>query len=177
MSADFKGFRRKGEKMRRIAILGLCAALVGVGLVGGSLLPASSQETRTIARCEKNNRISEKFVNVGKKGLSAGDWTVSTAPLFNTQSGDKAGRSVVKFTVVKRVGRRDALSIVDGVLHLGGGKLSFYGSFKFSKFRTGVTAAVTGGTGRYTGAGGTLTARTGRCDGAAGTRLTFNVVT
>jgi hypothetical protein len=162
--------------MRRIAILGLCAALVGVGLVGGSLLPAASQETGTFTRCEKQNRVSEKFVNVGKKGLSAGDWFVSTAPLFNPQSGDKVGRTVVKFTVAKRLGRRDALNLVDGVVHLGGGKLTFYGSFKFSSFRTGVTAAITGGTGRYTNAGGTLTARSGRCAGAAGTRLTFDVV-
>jgi hypothetical protein len=72
--------REKGEEMRRKGpIMGLCAALIGVGLVGGSHLPAVSQEpsTRTFTRCEKNNRGFDKEVNVGKKGLSAGDWAVA----------------------------------------------------------------------------------------------------
>jgi hypothetical protein len=161
---------------RKSAILGLCAALIGVGLVGGSLLPAVSQEARTFTRCEKNSVAFEKNINVGKRGLSAGDWTVATGAVFNPQSGQRVGRSVLKFTVVKLIGQRNALNLVDGSITLGGGKLAFYGSFKFSGFRDGVTVPITGGSGRYLNAGGSLTAQTGRCDGAPGTRLTFNVV-
>jgi hypothetical protein len=178
MSAPSIGSRReKGEMMRRTAILGLCAALIGVGLVGGSLLPAASQETQTFTRCEKNNRGFEKFVNVGKRGLSAGDWSVASSPVFNPATGDRVGRTYLRFTIVKPIGRRDARSLVDGVVQLGRGKVSFYGTFKFSGFPQGVTTPITGGTGSFAGAGGTLTARSGRCDGAAGTRLTFEVVT
>jgi hypothetical protein len=160
---------------RRSAILGLCAALIGVGLVAGSLLPAVSQEAQAFTRCEKNRVAFEKNITEGKQGVSAGDWTVGTAAVFNPQSGEKVGKSVTKFTVVKPIGERDALNIVDGTVILGGGKLTLYGAFKFSSFRDGVTVAITGGCGRYLNAGGSLTAQPGRCEGAPGTRLTFNV--
>jgi hypothetical protein len=163
---------------RRGMILGLCAALIGVGLVAGSLLPAVSQEptTQTFRLCEKDNTGSEKFINVGKRGLSAGDWGVEVLPLFDPQSGRRVGRDVTKFTVAKRLGRRDALNIVEVTATLRGGKLTLYGTFKFSSFRDGVTVPITGGSGRYLNAGGSATAQPGRCDGARGTRIVLNVV-
>jgi hypothetical protein len=159
-------------------ILGLCAALIGVGLVTGSLLPAVSQEptTQTFRLCEKDNKGSEKFINVGKRGLSRGDWSVGTFPMYDPQSGRRVGRNVTKFTVAKRLSQRDALSIVEVTATLRGGKLTLYGTFKFSSFRDGVTVPITGGSGRYLNAGGSATAQPGRCDGARGTRIVFNVV-
>jgi hypothetical protein len=163
---------------RRGAILGLCAALIGVGLVGGSLLPAVSQEpsTQRFTLCEKYNTGSEKSINVGKKRLSPGDWSVEVLPVFDPQSGRRVGRDVTEFTVAKRLGRRDALNIVDATVTLRGGKLTIYGTFKFSSFRDGVTVPITGGSGRYLNAGGSVTARPSRCDGARGLRIAFNVV-
>src|ERR671914_2214788 len=77
---------REGTNMRRRGVIfGLCAALIGAGLVGGSLLPAVSQETtnQTFRLCEKNNTGSEKFINESKDGLPAGGPGGGGLPFFD----------------------------------------------------------------------------------------------
>jgi hypothetical protein len=96
---------------------------------------------------------------------------VSSVPMYNRSNGDKIGKDVSRFVLVKRIGKRNGLGIVDVTANLPGGKLTVYGSFKFSAFRTGAAFAVTGGTGKYAGASGTAKVNNGKCGGKPGIHI------
>jgi hypothetical protein len=157
--------------MRKTAAVFVCAAVFVTGLVVGGLVPAASQGATTLELCEKNGKGFEKNINEGRKGFSSGDWSVGAVPIYSRNSGNKIGREVSRFLLVKRIGKRDGLGIVDVTANLPGGKLTIYGSFKFSAFRAGVTLPVTGGTGKYAGARGVAKAQPGKCGGKSGTHI------
>ena len=68
--------------MRKVGLLGAAVALLATGLVGGSLLPASSQgaQTETFTVCDKTRTGFQKSIDVGKKNFSAGDYIVKANP-------------------------------------------------------------------------------------------------
>jgi hypothetical protein len=157
--------------MRKAAAVALCAALFVTGLVAGGLVPAASQGATTLALCEKNGKGFEKGINEGRKGFSAGDWSVESTPLYNRSNGNKVGRDVSRFVLVKRLGKNNGLVIIDVTANVPGGKLTAYASTKFSAFRTGAPFAITGGTGKYAGASGVAKVRNGKCGGVNGIHI------
>jgi hypothetical protein len=155
-------------------------AVTGMVLLA-SLLPASSHQATATGRakvrlvvCEKNNSGITKSIDVGKPGFSAGDYALNWTPAYH--AGKRVGTDVGRQTIVRQIGKNDAQFIVDATMILNGGKISAYGPARYSRFATGVSFPVTGGTGIYRRADGTVRVVSGRCRGRAGIRLTFRLV-
>ena len=142
-----------------------------------SILPAASQDTatETFAVCDQNRSGFNKDVNLGKRAFGAGDYSVFTDPLLNPSNGNKVGKGVGRLTLVRAVGQQDGIFILDATHVFGRGKVSTYGSGRFSQLRTGVTFPVIGGTGKYRAVRGTMTGTAGRCRGKSGIRITFRL--
>ena len=161
--------------MRKPAAVFTFVLLVG-GLLLGSLQPASSQappQGRTLTFFDPGKTDFEKNVNVGPKRFSSGDWTVLKDRFFDTETCEKAGVLLGRFTFVKSIGDRNGYFLMDGGMLLPDGRITFYWPGKFSDFGEADApptdgAAVTGGTGPYEGAGGTVTVQEGveMCDRA-----------
>ena len=146
--------------MRKTAALLAFAVLVG-GFLIGNLQPAVSQAGgQTLTFFDPNATDFEKSINEGRKGFSAGDWTVIKDRFFNPETCEKAGEFVGRFTFVKAAGRNDGYFLLDAGLLMPDGKLTFYWPGRFTEFGnpTGPASggAITGGTGSFSGAGGSL---------------------
>ena len=141
------------------------SVLVTVCLVGGVLLvnleTASSQAPgNTITFFDPNATDFEKDINEGRKGFSAGDWSVIKDTMFDPETCDKAGTFLARFTFIKSAGRDNGFFTFDGGVILPDGKLTMYWPGKFSEFEDPGAAgggAITGGTGAYSGVGGDFT--------------------
>jgi hypothetical protein len=146
--------------MRRKSVaLVVASALIGSGVVIGAMVPASSQQGRTIRLYEREGTGFEKFINVAGQGV-AGDYVTETHPLYRRGTRKKVGRDVAHITLIRAIGNQgNALFRVAVTARLGGGKIEASGFGKLSQLSKGVTGAVTGGTGVYEGATGTLTFR------------------
>jgi hypothetical protein len=159
-------------------VLGVVTSLIGSGVVIGAMVPAASQQPETtFTLCDRNRGGYSKDIDVGKQGFSAGDYFVEVDTLRRPKSGAKVGRIVVKTTFV-RVFRKqqDARFIVDFQATLPNGKITGYGSARFSSFQKGGSKfAITGGTGTYNEVRGGAIVRSGRCGGKAGVIITFNL--
>ncbi len=149
--------------MRKPAAVFTFVLLVG-GLLLGSLQPASSQAPggRTFTFFDPNATDFEKQINEGSRRFSAGDWAVIKDRFFDTETCEKAGVFVGRFTFIKRAWQNDGFFLLDGGAILPDGKITFYWPGRFTDFGQADAAptqgaAVTGGTGAYEGAGGTLT--------------------
>jgi len=161
---------------KKLVGLGVVTSLIGSGLVIGAMIPASSQEGQTITVCDQNREGYNKDINVGKKGFSAGDYSLFRDKLWDTETGNRSGRLMGRLTFVKVLRKaNDVFFILDITTHLPGGEITVYGDGKFGGFRNGLKFAITGGTGSYNQAQGAVLAKFGRCDGKAGIRLTFNL--
>jgi hypothetical protein len=170
----------KGDGMtKRWAVLVLASALIASGLLAGALVPAASQgaTTTSFTYCEKNRVGFNHFINEGKEKFGPGDWAVFTSPQFNPRTGKKVARHVGRFTFVKSRGQRDGYFIIDITVLLPKGKITVYGSSRFSQEEgRGAKYAVTGGTGSYNNARGAVISQRGKCDGARGMRITYNLI-
>jgi hypothetical protein len=168
-----------GESMRKkLVVLGVVTSLIGTGVVIGAMVPAASQQPGTsFTLCDRNRGGYSKDIDVGKQGFSAGDYFVEVDTLRRPKSGAKVGRIVVKTTFV-RVFRKqqDARFIADFQAAFPNGKITGYGSARFSSFQKGGSGfAITGGTGTYNEVRGGAIVRNGRCGGKAGVLITFNL--
>jgi hypothetical protein len=145
-------------------------------VVVGAMLPAASQQDTTLALCDTNRSGYEKNVNTGKKGFSPGDGFVFSDPLLNRQSGNRAGRLVGQITFL-RIFRQpqDVLFHAHVSIQFPKGKVTVFGHGKFRGLRNGFKLPITGGTGRYNGAGGNADIQSGKCRGKPGIRITLNV--
>lgn len=161
---------------RKLMALGVVTALVGSGVVIGTMVPAASQQGGTITVCDQNRTGYNKDISVGKKGFSPGDFSVFTDKLLNPQTGRGAGRLVGRAVIVKVLRKpNDALFIADLTTYFPKGKITWYGPGKFRGFRTGLKLAITGGTGIYNQARGGVIVKDAMCRGRRGLRLTFNL--
>lgn len=147
--------------MRRTAAALASAVLVGGFLIAG-LQPAVSQAPGNVTLTYFDPRATdfEKQIDEGRKGFSAGDWSVIKDRVFDPDTCAKAGDFLGRFTFVKAVGRNNGYFIVDASVLTPDGKLTVYWPGKFSEFESlaaGGGGAITGGTGIYAGAGGTIT--------------------
>jgi hypothetical protein len=147
----------KGGTMRRKAVaLVVASVLIGSGVVMGAVVPASSQQGRTIRLYEREGTGFEKFINVAGQGV-AGDYVIETHPLYRRGTRRKVGRDVAQITLIRALGSQgNALFRVALTARLGGGRIEASGFGKLSRLSKGVTFAVTGGTGAYQGATGRL---------------------
>jgi hypothetical protein len=145
---------------RKLIALGVVTSVVAVGLAIVSLVPASS--ATTIRLYEIENKGYEKFVNADGKPSPAGDYVVQTHKLYYKGSGKKAGLDVANLTIVRPVGKHDAIFRAAATFRLAKGKLEASGFSTFAKLQKGAAFTVTGGTGAYENQTGTLVVRTGK---------------
>jgi hypothetical protein len=137
--------------VRKLLMTAGVGALVAMAIGGASFASASGEGGgRTIGVIEKTT--SQKFLDLGKPGPTAGDGFFFASQFWNTarthQVGSNRGHCVVE--------TKTALHCV-GTAHLGGGTLEFAGETTFTGSSSIV--AITGGTGSYSGATGEVEVR------------------
>ncbi len=150
--------------MKRAASVVLSLCLVA-GILLANVETASSQappQGRTLTFFDPNATDFEKTINEGRKGFSSGDWTLIKDKFLDTETCEKAGALLGRFTFVKRAGNNDGFFLLDAGLLLADGRLTLYWPGRFSDFgqadaRPTRGAAITGGTGAYANGGGTVT--------------------
>lgn len=142
--------------MRKIGVFATIAIL-GAGLLGATLMPASSQQGSTIKVYERPG--FERFINNDGKRKLAGDVVIQVNPLYRTGTQKKVGRDVVNVTLIRQIGKNNARFRVGATFVLGAGKIEAAGTSTFSNLRKGAAFTVTGGTGAYAGATGTVNVR------------------
>ena len=148
--------------MRKTAAVATFVLLVG-GLLLGSLQPAVSQAPggQTLTFFDARATDFEKTIDEGRKGFSAGDWSVIKDSFFDPETCEKTGTMVGRFTFIKSAGRNDGFFSLDGGAFLSDGRITFSWPGRFSDFGQADTpptegGAITGGTGAYEGTGGTM---------------------
>lgn len=151
-----------------------CGAVAAA--LAGNLIPAASQEpaSETFSLCTQERSGFDQMIDVGRKSFSPGDYSVSVKPLLDPATGARKGTDVSTFTFVQAIGKNGGRGYVEGTHELATGKITFYGSFKFSD--DDVAFAITGGTGAYAAARGTITDSPGRCRTKRGGTMTFTLV-
>lgn len=148
--------------MRKIGMLATLVLLLGTGLLGASLLPASSQQASTIKVYERHGAGFTKFVNTGAKRKIAGDYIVESHPLYRTGTKKRVGRNINNITLIQAIGKNNAKFRAAATFALGAGKIEAAGATTTSKLRKGAAFTITGGTGAHAGATGTLNVREGK---------------
>ena len=141
-------------------------ALAGAVAIAVSLPMASATSSRgTVMKFELKSKVADaQGVDHPPEGASAGDGFVFTETLTDAE-GKKAGTDAAVCTRLF-----DERSLCDGVYRLRGGQIMVQ---LLQPGPTGTyTQAITGGTGRYTGATGKVTVRQ---DPAKGDRFSFAV--
>lgn len=148
--------------MRKTAAVSTFVLLVG-GLLLGSLQPAVSQApvNQTLTFFDARATDFEKVINEGGEGFGPGDWTVIKDSFFDTETCERAGIMIGRFTFIKESGRNDGFFSLEGGAHLSDGRVTFTWPGRFTDFGQADTpptqgGAITGGTGAYEGAGGTI---------------------
>jgi hypothetical protein len=160
-----------------IAMIGSIAVLAAA--LTAWLAPVSSASPGSVQiKVFKPDGPYEKIVDVGQPGAGPGDQILQWQPLVKPSGGSKVGNVVARVELVKRLrGGEDNLFILDASAKLEGGRITFYGAAGLSQFGTGVTFAVTGGSGSYELARGTVRAVYDKVGGKPGIMLTFNLET
>jgi hypothetical protein len=148
--------------MRKIGLFATLAILMGAGLLGASLLPASSQSASTIKVYERHGKGFNKFINTDGRRKIAGDYIVESHPLYRTGTKKKVGRNINNITLIQAVGKNNAKFRAAATFILGAGKIEVAGASTTSNLRTGAAFTITGGTGAYAGATGSLNVREGK---------------
>jgi hypothetical protein len=148
--------------MRKIGLLATLAVLLVAGVLGGSLIPASSQQASTIKVYERQRTGFEKYINTDGKRKIAGDYVVESHPLYRTGTKKKVGRDVVTLTIIQRLGTNNGRFRAAATFVLGAGKIEAAGTSTFGHLGKGAPFTITGGTGAYSGATGTLNVKEGK---------------
>jgi hypothetical protein len=149
--------------MRRKSVaLVVATALVGSGVLIGAMLPAASQQATTIRLYERQRKGFEKFINVDGKKSMAGDYILESHSVYRVGTKRKVGRDAATITLIRRLGKQDALFRAAATFVLPTGRVEVSGLSKASRLAKGAPFAVIGGTGAYQGATGTLTVREGK---------------
>lgn len=122
---------------------------------------------RTITVVEPLGEGAEAWFDIGDDdagpGADIGDVLLEHKPLVDPDDGSPAGMAVTRVQVVDLPDGVPTF-IIDCTLHLVDGDVVFYGAGSFGDLGTGITFAVTGGSGAYDRASGTATV-TGAEDG------------
>jgi hypothetical protein len=116
---------------------------------------------------------SDKLIDLGRPGPSAGDTTLSRKPTIDPDTEQSLGTDVTRVQAVEFLTFGDVVVILDCTANLPDGAIMFYGSFRFSD--PAPVWAVIGGNGAYAGASGTVTGTADNVGGDDGTLLTFDI--
>lgn len=149
-----------------------------VVVVSALALPALSQTApdQQITVQVDNDRSTGKFVDVGRKSFSVGDYDILQAPLLDPSSGEVRGRFIIRCTwVAINFEKRTHRSQCEGSAEFPEGSVTFYGAPTLFAGPATVDAmlAVTGGTGDHALVRGTLHA----LETQEGIDLTFDLTT
>jgi hypothetical protein len=171
--------------MRKFRTTARILGVVAAAALGLAMLPASPAggATSRLKVCDQNHPGYTAEVDTdGDDDFTPGDVELFQDKLLDPRTGRKAGRDVGRFTLVRRFGEEhseefDGLLLVDAMFFFPTGKISVYGSFKFSDFgqERGINLPITGGTGRYEGATGVLNVQQHGCDGKSGSVFRFHI--
>ena len=166
--------------MSRLRVLLGTTAIVAVGMLVGSLIPAASQEAgsalSTFKACEYNAKGFDHEIDVDDDGeLSSGDYSVFEENLYEPGSGDKIGRDLGTFTFIRPLGREDGVFHVTITFTFPEGRIATQGGAKFSNLGDGINLPITGGTRGYRNARGEIQVQEGRCNDKRALKLRFEV--
>ena len=153
--------RKQGGEMRKFGVFAT-AAIVGAGLLGTTLIPASSQQAATIRLYERHRSGFERFINNDGKRSIAGDFVLQVKPIYRSGTKKRVGREIVHVTLIRPVGKKDAMFRVAATFVLGAGKIEAAGTSTFKHLSGGAAFTITGGTGDYAGASGSVNVREGK---------------
>ena len=153
--------------MLKWKVLGGAIALLSVGVLGLTLLPATGQTGgKKFKLCEKDsNKDFEHDVDNPPKHFSSGDQFLFTEPEFN-ENGKKVGKIAGTGMVLRTYSDDDALVQFNVSLNLDGGRIEIQASQRFSNF-SDANFAIIGGTGKYEGKTGTVKPSNRPCDGVS----------
>ena len=153
--------------MRKWKVLGGAVAVLCVGVLGVTLLPATGQSAgQRFILCEKDGKWdTETEIHNPPAGFSAADGFVFVETEFN-ENGKKVGTLNGQATVMKTIGDRDAVVQFNVSLNLDGGRIEAQGASRFSNIND-ANFAIIGATGKYEGKTGHVSPRTRPCDGVA----------
>jgi hypothetical protein len=154
--------------MLKWKVLGGAVAVLSVGVLGVTLLPATGQVGgKRFVLCEKDGRFdTDRDIDNGPNGFSSGDVFVFTEAEFD-ESGDRVGTLVGTGTVVRSFNRaEDAFVNFNVSLNLEGGRIEIQASSKFTNLNR-AHLAIVGGTGKFAGKTGTVTPKARSCNGVA----------
>jgi allene oxide cyclase len=138
---------------RKLLAAAGASALLAVVVGGGAFASAASsgqRHSQTFTVIGK--QVEQHFVNLGAKGFGVGDEFIFTDQLWNSSRTKKVGSLNVLCTVTSTANNGTAHCV--GTATLAGGTLEFAG---LSTNQSTTFVAITGGTGRYIGAGGQVT--------------------
>jgi hypothetical protein len=168
------------KKWRRRAVA--ASAITVIAVMAGAAIPVSSQqpaERTTLTFFDPRKTDYQKFIDVDGKQFSPGDYNLFIEKLRDPETCDPAGRIIGKFTVVKPVGKQDALFLLDFGFRLPDGTITGYHPGKFSDFESETRnhLAVTGGTHAYKDATGEFTITdAGKMCGTRGDLITVDLL-
>ena len=154
--------------MRKWKLLGGAVAVLSVGVIGLTLLPATGQVggDRFIL-CEKDGKWDQETeIHNPPAGFSAADGFVFTEAEFD-ENGDRVGDLYGQGTIMKTIGDRDAVIQFNVSLNLDGGRIEAQGAARFSNITGDTHFSIIGGTGKFEGRTGHLTPRSRSCPGVA----------
>ena len=166
-----------------VGSLSLLAAAAAGTAIGLSHVATAATAMDRIVVFEPDTERVEVFVDVGDAGFGAGDLVFEQAGLVWPDNGDAAGRVVTRIQVVEgRVAPSDEDPVGDFVFYLDcsveldEGSLDFHGAGEIADLPgSGLTFAISGGTGAYVGAAGTVHITPAEVDGISGVQLAFDV--
>jgi hypothetical protein len=144
---------------RKLAVLGAVLAVMGLSVSIISPALSSEDEERLTLRLADRTSDDQRFfedIDVGKKGLSVGDYTVVTGdPIYNRALTERVGVARGQLMAVEVNQGQPVAGEDDYTFELEDGFITAEGTDLLAK--PTVTLAVTGGTGAYKTAHGTLT--------------------
>jgi hypothetical protein len=163
---------------RTIALL---TALLVVGTAVASVLASGGSDAAAQASAGSRVRVFDRegpytrMIDVGSRGLRAGDSIFEVHPLLDPETRERVGRSVTHVRIVRTLPKDDFLGTLDCTVELPAGDITFYGVIRLSELEGGTVLPLTGGTGAYVGVEGTVTGQGGELGGKPGAYLTFDI--
>lgn len=160
-------------KKRHIVLMAVSA--VTIGTLVATLMPATGQVTgKNFTLCEKNTHDSEKDIDNGDEGFSAGDQFIFSEPEFDT-NGERVGRLFGVGTLLKAF-EEDGVVQFSVSLNLKGGSIELQATERFSNLGGGSPVAIVGGTGKYNDATGVAKIYGRGCKGVPNTKDRLEIV-
>lgn len=148
---------------RRLGVVFAVVLAVTASIAAASAVGAGA-DPRQVTVLEPAGEGIENWFNLADTdsgpGGDVGDILLERRPLVDPESAEPVGTAVTRVQVVE-VDEGDPAFIIDCTIQLEAGDLVFYGAGLFSQLGTGLSFAVTGGTGDYQRASGIVTVTVG----------------